>query len=354
MNILGIETSCDETAAAVVADGYAVRSSIVSSQIAQHAGFGGVVPELAAREHLKAMPVVVKQALEKAGCTLAEIDAIAVTTSPGLVPALLVGVSYAKGLAAASGKPFAGINHFLGHIYGTFLEHPGRLENAATYPLLALVVSGGHTALVLVRQEGTAEIVGTTIDDAAGEAFDKAAKILGLGYPGGPVIDRIAKTGNPAAYDFPRPLTGATGKAVKADQRFNFSFSGVKTALLYAARNRTFDDKELADLIASYQAAIVDVLVKKTLDAARHHQAKTVIACGGVACNSGLRVSLQSGCDQKQLTLLIAPPKFCTDNAAMIAGLAWHTLRLGGSGDLGQSVNARLGADLGIVPWKIG
>lgn len=354
MNILGIETSCDETAAAVVANGYAVRSSVVSSQIAQHAGFGGVVPELAAREHLKALPLVVGQALEQAGCTLAEIDAVAVTTSPGLVPALLVGVSYAKGLAAASGKPFAGINHFLGHIYGTFLEHPGRLENAATYPLLALVVSGGHTALVLVREDGSAEIIGTTIDDAAGEAFDKAAKILGLGYPGGPVIDRIAKTGNPAAHEFPRPLTGATGKAVAADQRFNFSFSGVKTALLYAARNRILSDLELADMIASYQAAIVDVLVKKTLDAAWHHQAKTMIACGGVACNSGLRTHLRIGCEQKRLDLLIAPPKFCTDNAAMIAGLAWHTLRLGGQGDLGQPVNARLGSNLGQVPWKIG
>ncbi|MGL4854727.1 MAG: tRNA (adenosine(37)-N6)-threonylcarbamoyltransferase complex transferase subunit TsaD, partial [Lentisphaeria bacterium] len=224
MKILAIETSCDETAAAVVENGANVLSNVISSQIAKHAEYGGVIPELAAREHIRNIAWVVKAALNQANTTLDEISSIAVTSHPGLLPALAVGTAYAKGLALSANKPLIGINHFLGHIYGAFLEQSDALQNPHTYPILALVVSGGHTAIVLIKQDGSTEIVGQTIDDAAGEAYDKAAKLLNLGYPGGPVIDRLAREGNPC-YSLPRALTGENGKAVKDELQYCFSFS---------------------------------------------------------------------------------------------------------------------------------
>jgi N6-L-threonylcarbamoyladenine synthase len=351
MIVLGIETSCDETAAAVVRDGQDVLGNAVASQIKLHAGYGGVVPELAAREHLRAMDVVVGEALSGAQVDISAIDAVAVTCGPGLVPALLVGTSYAKGLAAARGCPFLGVNHFLAHIYGAFLGHPETLTDPSAFPLLALVVSGGHTALVVISPDGRARIVGTTLDDAAGEAYDKAAKILDLGYPGGPILDRIAKTGNPKAYDFPRGLTGGGGRPLDPQHRYNFSFSGVKTALLYAIKDRELDESALADAVASYQQAIVDVLVRKTVRAASEYGTPTICMCGGVACNSQLRAEMAEAAEAAGRTLVLAPPKYCTDNAAMVGGIAYHYLHRGIVSDMGLSVSARLDQSLGTVPF---
>lgn len=351
MKILGIETSCDETAAAVVEDGTRVLSSVISSQIAKHALFGGVVPELAAREHLAAIDPVVSAALAEGGCTVADLGAVAVTHSPGLVPALLVGTAYAKGLAATGGVPLLGVNHFLAHVYGALLERPDVCREPARFPLLAVVVSGGHTALLLIRADGTTALVGRTLDDAAGEAFDKAAKILDLGYPGGPLIDRIAQRGDPGRVRFPRGLVGGSGRAVRAEDHLNFSFSGLKTALYYHVRDRVLADAELADVVASYQAAIVDVLVLKSRWAAEESGAATVVLCGGVACNSALRRAMAEHLGGGGRELIVAPPRYCTDNAAMVAGLAWHELRLGAAPDPDVIVGARLPEDLGRVPF---
>ena len=351
MIVLGIETSCDETAAALVRDGQDVLGSAVASQIELHADYGGVVPELAAREHLRAMDLVVNQAMAGARMDVSAVEAVAVTCGPGLVPALLVGASYAKGLAAARKCPFLGVNHFLAHIYGAFLGRPDVLADPGAFPLLALVVSGGHTALVLIGSDGRARIVGTTLDDAAGEAYDKGAKILGLGYPGGPVLDRIARTGNPRAHDFPRGLTGGGGRPLDPEHRYNFSFSGVKTALLYAVRDRTLTETDLADVVASYQQAIVDVLVGKTIRAAAEFGAPTICLCGGVACNSQLRTDMGRAVERSGGHLVLAPPKYCTDNAAMVGGIAYHYLSRGIDSDMGLGVSARLDHSLGTVPF---
>ena len=351
MNVLGIETSCDETAVAVVRDGREVLANAVASQVKLHAGYGGVVPELAAREHLTAMQPVVDEALTQSGLTLAAMDAVAVTNAPGLVPALLVGCAYARGVALALGCPVVGVNHFLAHIYGSFYGCPDLLADPATFPILALVVSGGHTALVVVQADGLAHIVGTTLDDAAGEAYDKVAKILDLGYPGGPLIDRLAKKGNPKAYAFPRGLSGAGGKPLAPENRFNFSFSGVKTALLYAVRDRSLSDGDRADLAAGFQQAVVEVLVAKTRRAAAEVAAPTVCVCGGVACNSQLRQDMDTALRRDGRRLVLAEPKYCTDNAAMVAGLGYHYLRRGWLPEGGFRVSARLGTDLGQVPF---
>lgn len=351
MNVLGIETSCDETAVALVRDGHEVLSSSVASQIALHAGYGGVVPELAAREHLRAMRPIADLALSQAGLGFSDIDAVAVTNSPGLVPALLVGGGFAKGLAAALGRPFLGINHFIAHIYGAFIGRAELLADPAMFPLLALVVSGGHTSLVTIQADGTARIVGTTLDDAAGEAYDKAAKILGLGYPGGPIIDRLAAAGNPASHDFPRGLTGGGGRPLQAENRYNFSFSGLKTALLYTVRDRSLNETELRDITASYQQAIVDVLVRKTVWAAEDYGTPTVSLCGGVACNSQLRRELGQAMERVGRRLVIAEPRYCTDNAAMVAGLAYHYIQRGRISDLALDVSARLDTDFEAVPF---
>ena len=354
MLVLGIESSCDETAAAIVRDGHAVLSNVISSQIKLHSAYGGVIPELAAREHLKNIQPVVTTALHESGVDWKAIDGIAITSHPGLIPALLVGNAYAKGLAAATGKPLAGINHFQGHIYGAFLEHPEALADARNYPILGVVVSGGHTALVLIEQDGTARIVGSTLDDAAGEALDKAAKILNLGYPGGPIIDRLAREGNPQRFAFPRGLIGGGGKPMPPEHKYDFSFSGVKTALLYQVRGKSLSEDELRDVVASYQAAVMEVLVTKAMFAAHDFQAKLLCLCGGVACNSYLRAHLENACRESGRKLLLAPPKYCTDNAAMIAGLGYHYLKNGLADTLDMPVSARLPAHLGKFPFALG
>ena len=326
--ILGIETSCDETAASIVINGYDVKSNIVASQIKKHAVYGGVVPELAAREHLKAMKPVTESAIKEAGISREDIKAVAVTDGPGLMPALLVGLNFARGFSASLNIPVIGINHFIAHIYAAFLyDNISLLNKKEIYPVLALVVSGGHTALVLINDDKSSKVVGTTIDDAAGEALDKGAKLLDLGYPGGPIIDKISKNGKIDGYNFPRSLMGASGKPLSEANRFNFSFSGLKTSLLYhIERNKGVDYVKtnlLEDTVASYQYAIIDVLCLKTLKAAKYFGAKSVVLCGGVAQNSLLREELSNRLPEN-IEFVLTPREFCGDNAAMIGGLGWH------------------------------
>jgi N6-L-threonylcarbamoyladenine synthase len=298
--ILGIETSCDETSAAVVDDGR-VRSNVVSSQAELHSRFGGVVPEVASRRHLELVPYVVREALDEGGASLDDVDLVAVTTGPGLIGALLVGVAAAKGIAFGRQLPLAAVDHLHGHVAALFLE-PEPLEP----PFLCLLASGGHTLLLDVQDRSGFRRVGTTIDDAAGEAFDKGARLLGLGYPGGAALDRLAREGDPEAYAFP----------VARVPGLDFSFSGLKTALLYAVRDLAPDELERrrADLAASYQRAIVRALVERTLEAAETLEAERIAVVGGVAANSELRASLPGAA--------LAPLPLCTDNAAMIASAA--------------------------------
>ncbi len=343
--ILGIETSCDETAASIVVDGHKVCSSVVASQIAKHAVFGGVVPELAAREHLKAIVPVIKEAIAKAKINNSDIKAVSVTNGPGLMPALLVGLNFARGFAAANKIPLIGVNHFLAHIYSAFLNNTAVLKKKETYPILALVVSGGHTALVLINNDKSAKVIGTTIDDAAGEALDKGAKLLDLGYPGGPVIDKIAKGGNPDKFNFPRSLTGGAGKPLSEKNKFNFSFSGLKTSLLYHIERQggvdLLTDEFMRDTVASYQNAIVDVLCIKTINAAKFFSANSVVLCGGVAQNSLLRMELGKRLPKK-IKFTLAEKEYCGDNAAMIAGLGWHYYKHKQFDELGLDAYSRL------------
>ena len=351
MNILAIETSCDETAAAVVSDGCEVLANIVSSQIDEHADYGGVVPELAAREHLNNIDYVVHSALTKSGMSIVDVEGVAVTSSPGLVPALLVGVSYARGLAAAGALPIVGVNHFIGHLYSCFIREPKLLQESKMYPLVALVVSGGHTAIIRLEKDGSAAILGRTLDDAAGEAFDKGAQIMELGYPGGPLIERLAADGDRESYDFPRGLTGGRGKPVAVENKYNFSFSGLKTALLYKLKERTPSEEEVKNLAASYQEAVVDVLCKKTLAAAQDCDAPTVLLCGGVACNSRLRNIMAAKTEEHAKRLVTAPQWLCTDNGAMIGGLGYQYIRYAETPDTAVRVSARLPQNLGILPF---
>ncbi len=311
--ILGIETSCDDTAAAVMDPDGTVRGDVVSSQDSLHQDFGGVVPELASREHLAHIRSTVNQALEQAGTPLSRMDGIAVTVGPGLVGSLLVGVSFARALGLVIGKPVLGINHLEGHMFAPFV---GRED--PEYPFLSLVVSGGHTSLYLVHDLGRYHRLGTTRDDAAGEAFDKVAKLLGLGYPGGARIDRLAREGDPDAIPFPRAMLTKGG--------FDFSFSGLKTAVLYHLQEAAADVNP-ADVAASFQAAVVDVLVAKTLAAARKHRITRLVVSGGVAANSALRTRLETACDDQGLSLYLPSPRLCTDNGAMIAWVGRQRLR---------------------------
>ena len=353
--ILGIESSCDETACAIVKDGYEVLSSIVASQIAKHAVHGGVVPELAAREHLKGCKVVVETALKEANLTMEDIDAVAVTQGPGLMPALLVGINFAKGLAMGYNKPIIGVNHFLAHIYGAFLgDGKEDLENPDSYPILALVVSGGHSSLLLLERDGKAVHLGWTIDDAAGEALDKGAKLLGLGYPGGPIMQKTGEGGDNKRFNFPRPLTGAAGKALSEEHKYNFSFSGIKTALLYQSKSleesgEKIEGQLLKDIVASYQEAIVDVLSKKAIKAAKDFKAKTIVVAGGVACNKVLRERMAE-LTPKGVKLRIAKPINCTDNAAMVAGIGYHHFMNKEFSELNFDAYARL-PEISEVPF---
>ncbi len=307
MRILGIETSCDETAAAVVDDGRVVRSSVVSSQVDLHARFGGVVPEIASRAHLELVNDVIDEALLEAGTTLKEIDVVAAVHGPGLAGALLVGVCAAKAIALATGLPYVGVNHHEAHIYAAMLEDPS-LEP----PFVTLIVSGGHTLLIAMEDHGRFRVLGQTVDDAAGEAFDKVARFLGLGYPGGPAIDLLATKGDPGAIAFPRPML---------DDGNDFSFSGLKTAVVQYVRKHP--DTEVADIAASFQAAVVDVLATKLVRVALDAAVDTVVIGGGVAANSGLRARMVSEGARGDLRVVLPSIALCTDNAAMVAAVAW-------------------------------
>ena len=322
MLLLCIESSCDETAAAVIRDGRTILSSIVATQVDIHARFGGVVPEIASRQHLAAIIPVVDAALEKAGHTLEEIQGIAVTRGPGLVGALLVGLTYAKSLAFARQIPFCGVHHIEGHLLAIQLEQP------VSFPYLALAVSGGHTHLYRVDGIGAYTTLGRTIDDAAGEAFDKVAKMLGLPYPGGARIDQLAKTGNSQAIDFPRPLP--------RKDSVDFSFSGMKTSVATHLRQvgGTVEGSDLNDLCASFQAAVVDVLTRKTLRAALDHELSRIVVCGGVACNSGLRQRFHEVASQYHREVFFPSMALCADNAAMLGVAGDFYLQRGDHGGL--------------------
>ncbi|HZK24539.1 MAG TPA: tRNA (adenosine(37)-N6)-threonylcarbamoyltransferase complex transferase subunit TsaD [Oscillospiraceae bacterium] len=311
--ILAIETSCDETAAAVVADGKIILSNIIASQVPVHQKFGGVVPEIASRHHLEMINEVVEEALLEANCTFADLAAIAVTHGPGLVGALLVGVNTAKTLAYALDKPLLAVNHVLSHIAANFLVHE------VVFPAVCLVVSGGHTNLLYLTSRWQAELLGATRDDAAGEAFDKVARVLGLGYPGGPAIDKAAETGNSSAFAFPRAFTGQ-------NNNFEFSFSGLKSAVINTLHNlkQKGENFQTADVAASFQQAVVDVLVEKTCLAAEVKQVKTVLLAGGVAANRSLRQQLEQALAAANRNLIYPPPVLCTDNAAMVAAAGWN------------------------------
>jgi N6-L-threonylcarbamoyladenine synthase len=306
--VLGIETSCDETAAAVVEDGRRVLADVVASQILVHAPYGGVVPEVASRQHVATIVPVIQRTVADAGIALGDLDAIAVTCGPGLVGALLVGVETAKSLAFALGKPLIGVNHLAGHLAAIFLGE----DAPPPFPHLALLVSGGHTALIRVDEPGRTSLLGATRDDAAGEAFDKVGKLLGLGYPGGVAIDRLAATGNPRAVELPR--------ALPARDDLDFSFSGLKTAVATRlAKTGVPEGAALADFCASFQSAVVDVLVRKSRRALVREGLGALVVCGGVAANRGLRNALAEAAREDGFGLFIPPPKRCTDNAAMIA-----------------------------------
>ena len=339
MLILAIETSCDETAAAVVRDGRLVLSSVVSSQVAIHAEYGGVVPEIASRKHLEMITPVIRQALDEAGVTLTDIEGIAVTRGPGLLGALLVGVSMAKSLALACRIPLVGVHHIEGHLLAGFLEQP------VPFPFLGLVVSGGHTHLYRVDGIGRYRILGRTIDDAVGEAFDKSATLLGLAYPGGALIDRLAQSGNPQAVKLPRPLLH--------DGSLNFSFSGLKTAVLTHLKKQPAmpQGQELSDFCASFQAAVCEVLVKKTMAALQQEGLTRLVVGGGVACNSGLRTSLQKMSNERGVELHLAPPKLCGDNAAMLAVAGDAYLSAGCQDNLAMDATATWPLDQ-VARWE--
>ena len=327
MTLLAFETSCDETSVAVVRQGR-VLANVVSSQIKMHAEYGGVVPELAAREHLRNLQPVAHAALSQAHVRVEEIDAIAATQGPGLPMALMVGLKAAQSFAFVTGRPFVGVNHHEAHLFSPWLvadtQLPVRADFENFQPNVSLIVSGGHTMLVLVESELKHRVLGSTMDDAAGECFDKTGKLLGLAYPAGPIIDRLAEQGNPEAFKFPRPL--------RDEDNHDFSFSGLKTAVRYFLRDHpglADDPQQLRDLCASVQAAIVDVLVKKTVKAARKLGVNCVTASGGVTCNRSLRKELAAACQRAKLTLRLAEPNLCTDNAAMVGILAERKLILG-------------------------
>ncbi|RSK29207.1 tRNA (adenosine(37)-N6)-threonylcarbamoyltransferase complex transferase subunit TsaD [Bacillus sp. HMF5848] len=329
--ILGIETSCDETAVAIVKNGKEIIANVVASQIESHKRFGGVVPEIASRHHVEQVTIVLEEAFTQANLTIDDIDAIAVTEGPGLVGALLIGVNAAKALALCHNKPLVGVHHIAGHIYAN------QFVTEMTFPLLALVVSGGHTELIYMKEHASFDVIGETLDDAAGEAYDKVARTLNLPYPGGPHIDRLAHEGE-ATINLPRAWLG--------EGSFNFSFSGLKSAVINTLHNaeqrgETIDPKNLA---ASFQASVIEVLVKKTYDAAQQYNVKQVLLAGGVAANKGLRAALTDAFQNSDIELVIPPLSLCTDNAAMIASVGTVLYNKGVRGDM--TMNGQPGLDL--------
>jgi len=335
--ILGIETSCDETAVAVVERGTLVRSSVVSSQVEQHARYGGVVPEVAGRAHVQQLVPVLAEALATAGIEGSDVEAVAATTGPGLVGSLLVGVSSAKALSLVWGVPFVSVNHLEAHLYASFLEEPD-LE----MPLVVLLVSGGHTMLVLMEGHGRYRLLGSTLDDAAGEAYDKVARYLGLGYPGGPAIDALSVEGDPTAFDYPRAMVQENPETLPDDRRYAFSFSGLKTAVVNHVRNEP--DAPTADVAASFQAAVVDALVTKTRWAVEATGAVGACLGGGVAANSLLRERFAAMCDEAGVRAFVPSRSMCTDNAAMVAAAGWWRLHSDGPSplDVGADPNLAL------------
>lgn len=329
MNILGIETSCDETAAAVLRDGREVVSSVVASQIQMHQAYGGVVPEIAFRKHVESINPVLRQALEQGGLRWQDLHGVAVSNGPGLVGALLVGVAAAKVVSGLLDIPLIGVNHLEAHLYANFLM-PGASE--IRFPLICLLVSGGHTILLRMSAHGQYEFLGETRDDAAGEAFDKVARLLGLGYPGGPIVDRMSQTGDPKAVRFPRAWMG--------EASLEFSFSGLKTAVLNFVRSEAAAEVSMEDVCASFQEAVVDVLVGKTLRAAERCGVETVLMAGGVVCNTRLQARMAQACRDRGLRLFFPQPSLCTDNAIMVACAGSHQIATG----------RRSGADLDCYP----
>ncbi len=320
MNILAIETSCDETSAAVVKDGTEVLSSVISSQNDFHAKYGGIVPELASRKHIEAISPVIKEAIDRAGIGFKDVDAIAATFGPGLPGSLIVGLSAAKAISFALKKPLIGVNHLEGHIYANFL-----LEPKLKFPFICLIVSGGHTQLVKVTGHMEFKTLGRTRDDAAGEAYDKVARFLGLGYPGGPIIDKLSKEGNENAVNFTRPM-------LEDEYKYDFSFSGIKTAVVYFSKKmEQGKEKEVSktDIAASFQRSVVDTLVEKTIKAAEDNSIKTVAIGGGVAANSKLRADMKAACDSRGMKCIVPPLELCTDNAAMIGCAGYFRYKKG-------------------------
>lgn len=334
MLVLGIETSCDETSAAVVADGKDILSSIVTSQLDLLKKYGGVVPEVAARRHAELIGYVIKEALDTAGKKLDDINAVAVTSQQGLIGCLMVGVAAAKSISYAKNIPLVGVHHIIGHIYANHLSNPD-----LPFPHVCLTVSGGHNMLLYVKDPQRLELMGSTLDDAAGEAFDKVAKFLGMGFPGGPVIDKLSKEGNPKAFSFPRPMIRS--------KDYDFSFSGLKTAVINMFKDKIAAGEKLplADIAAGFQEAVVDVLVAKTLRAAEEKGVKAISVTGGVSANSRLRESFQEACRKRGLAVYFPRLSLCTDNAAMIAAAGYARIVRGETSDLRLNVfpNAPLG-----------
>ncbi len=351
MIILSIETSCDETSAAVIKDGSKILSNIIATQVEFHKKYGGIVPEIASRKHIEVINPIIQEALDKAKVKFKDLDAVAVTYGPGLVGSLLVGLCAAKAIAYSLNIPLIGVNHLEAHIYANFLEtgnwklETGKIPNPqfpapnsqfpfSLFPFICLIVSGGHTMLVLVKAHGEYEVIGRTRDDAAGEAFDKVARFLELGYPGGPIIDKLAKEGNPSAIKFTRPML---------NQGYDFSFSGIKTAVVnYVSRHSISPSLHQSDIVASFQQAVVDVLVAKTLRAAKEFNCKTIALAGGVSANSALRKEMESKARGEKLKVLIPPLSLCTDNAAMVGCAGYYHLKQKKTSDLNLTAVASL------------
>lgn len=336
MIIIAIETSCDETSCAIVKDGKEVLSVVTSSQNDFHTKFGGIVPEIASRKHIENITIVIQEAIDKAKINLEDIEAVAVTFGPGLPGSLIVGLSAAKAISLAIKKPIIAVNHIEGHIYANFLMEEFENLKEKVFPFLSLIVSGGHTQLVKVTEHLKYETIGRTRDDAAGEAFDKVARFLGLGYPGGPIIDKVAKDGNENAIDFKRPM-------IEEQYRYDFSFSGIKTAVVYYYKKMLAGkEKEISkiDIAASFQKAVIDTLVEKTIRAAKELKIKTVTIGGGVAANSKLRSMMLEQCKENDITCFIPPLWLCTDNAAMIGCNAFYKFQRKIFSDYTLSINS--------------